>query len=199
MSPDYSQEACRQYRFHFPINFITRNLNISKPKVAFQNNPQNPHVLFPPKKISEPKMVKIWFHFSLLRQMQSAMLSWANSAGIQSFMDSPGCLAYQDSWVGLIPKPQPTNQHGWKCSTLVVTIETRVGLGWVGGELVFATGIYFRAKILGTLEATKKKRRQEVGYFYGEKKPSRKTRNSHIPPFFWKKFGKLSTQKCGGR
>lgn len=32
-----------------------------------------------------------------MEQMQSAMLSWANSAGIQSFMDSPGCLAYQDS------------------------------------------------------------------------------------------------------
>ena len=146
-----------------------------------------------------------WFHFSLLRQMQSAMLSWANSAGIQSFMDSPGCLAYQDSWVGFIPPNpnQPTNQptnSWWKNVTnLVVTLETWVGLGVLGGVGGFSPPGIFGAKILVHPwgPPKQKRRRQRSCRLLRWKKPLQKNEETHIPPKSGK-FGKLSTQKCGG-
>ena len=99
------------------------------------------------------------------------------------------------------PTNQPTNQHlVEKCHTLVVTIETRVGLGVLGGVGGFSPpGIDFGAKILVHPwgPPKQKRRRQEVVYFYGEKKPLQKNEETHIPPKSGKKFGKLSTQKCG--
>lgn len=95
---------------------------------------------------------------------------------------------------------QPTNQQlVEKCHTLVVTIETRVGLGGFGGVGFRHLG-FVGAKFCAPLRPTKTKKNggNEVVYFYGEKKSLQKNEETHIPPKSGKKFGKLSTQKCGG-